>query len=138
MLESDCGTFLIKKGEVLCGNIYSTQRDRNLFHSPDSVLIRRYLDNPKLKRHVLAFGGNFDADESFVVHKCIGQHLVMMVLKLVAAHLMFCDMMPLEIPVWTGRNIERLGCDEPIQMRTFKFHTPIRATNDDSINQVDL
>lgn len=121
IMNSQCGLFKVQQGEQLCGDIYWTQRDPEIFEDPNDFDFERFASNPELVNFIFAFGGNFyDTPKSF--HKCIAQHFSLKVLKLCVCHLMYSDIKSSCRPKWTGRKFWRLSAsDKPFTVRSFKY-----------------
>ncbi|XP_057844134.2 allene oxide synthase 2, chloroplastic-like [Cryptomeria japonica] len=89
VVESHDGRYAVRKGEMLGGYQPFATRDPRVFHYPDDFLPRRFMgeEGEKLLKYVLWSNG--PETEQTTVHnkQCAGKHFVVMISRLLVAHL---------------------------------------------------
>ena len=119
-----CDNFQINKDDYLCGNIYLSQRDPNLFDDPDSLDFHRFKRQPKLKDYLMCFGASFSQTSRPDLHKCAGQKIA-----LAFAELFVINSLSLHIEYngkvsWTGKKVKRIiGTDKPLKIKSAKWES---------------
>lgn len=123
VLKARLGSFNIKKGSLICGNIYQIQRDASIFQNPNNFEFDRFTRNPELKRYLVAFGGDYLHEQDILSHKCIGQHMTLSVMKICVSHMLFCTLEFASNVKWTQTKIKRYSAsDKPVVMSIFSYN----------------
>jgi len=121
MLESTTGRYNINKDELLCGNLYSVHRDPTIYDNPNQFSLHR----PKklVTKHNYTFGGTYEQEAKPDNFKCPGQNISEIIIKVFSMFVTRCTIVPIETPVYTGKNMSRLeGSDSPLRIKTFCYN----------------
>jgi len=110
------------KDDLLCGNIYLSQRDPEIFKNPDTMDMNRFKKEPHLKNYLTCFGVSFEQESAPDVHKCAGQKLALTFAKLFITHFLSVDIEFAGKPTWSGKKIKRfIGTDKPVKVKAFRY-----------------
>lgn len=127
ILQSESGNFIVKKDELLVGNVHMAHRDESIFDQPNTFMPSRF-ENEALLEHIIFGHGPFNEEPTSKNHHCPGQDITLTVLKVVVSHmLLYCEYALVARPEWTGKKLRRVGCpDKPMKLSYFKY-TPTEA-----------
>ena len=116
------GNYQLHKDDLLCGNIYLSQRDPEIFKNPDTMDMNRFKRQPNLKDYLTCFGVSYGQESTPDIHKCAGQKLALTFAKLFITHFLSVDVEFASKPTWTGKKIKRfIGTDKPVKVKTFRY-----------------
>lgn len=129
ILDSESGKFIVKKDQLLVGNVRMAHRDSSIFHHPDKFMPSRF-ENESIIDHIIFGYGPFNQEATPQNHRCPGQDITLTILRVCLSHVMLnCEFALTEVPKWTGKKLRRVGCpDKPIKLLHFK-HTPPKVGN---------
>lgn len=122
ILNSDSGKFIVKKDELLVGNVHMVHRDERIFDQPHIFSPSRF-ENKALTDHIIFGYGPFNEEATPQNHHCPGQEITLTILKVVVAHVLLnYEFGLVDQPVWTGKKLRRVGCpDKEIRLSYFKY-----------------
>ncbi|KAJ7525535.1 hypothetical protein O6H91_17G055200 [Diphasiastrum complanatum] len=89
IIESHDASFVVKKGELLCGCLSMASRDPVIFENPDSFIPERFEggDGEKLLPHLLWSNGPEHLHTTSQNKQCAGKDLVILIASLLLAHI---------------------------------------------------
>ncbi|XP_029184932.2 allene oxide synthase, chloroplastic-like isoform X2 [Acropora millepora] len=120
-LETECGTFIVRKDQLLVGNVHMAHRDSSIFDQPDKFMLSRFEDESIID-HIIYGYGPFHQEATPQNHRCPGQDIMLQILKVCLSFILLnCEYALSDAPKWTGKRLRRIGCpDKPIKLSYFK------------------
>lgn len=120
-LETECGTFSVRKDQLLVGNVHMAHRDSSIFDQPDKFMPSRFEDESIID-HIIYGYGPFHQEATPQNHRCPGQDIMLQILKVCLSFILLnCEYALSDAPKWTGKGLRRIGCpDKPIKLSYFK------------------
>ncbi|XP_066920263.1 uncharacterized protein [Clytia hemisphaerica] len=121
VLPLKSGNYQVNKDDLLCGNVYLSQRDPDIFDNPDKLDPDRFQRQPHLKDYLTCFGAPFLQDSVPNIHKCGGQKLALTFAKVFVMHLLTLRIEYDGQPSWSGKKIKRIiGSDKPVRVKAIR------------------